>query len=472
MINPEFFTSTKQLLLKKFFNGLDRKPAKNGVYFVAHTDTVHEDLPTLADIQEHRGILTAPERGLGADDRCGCYITTRLLEMFPDCGFILSHDEETGDTMFEKTTPDLNAAQVLPKIFISFDLKGVNRYTDYGHGSKAIEAYLNNAGIKRENGTGSTCKRLSEKYKVPCVNICFGGGNFHEKNEYVDTYLMERLFEVYTGLVNFAIDNELDYTENISDDLDGKYNDAIDYVDRGIAYIDIGDYVSAIAAFSEAIELDPDYSAAYYFRGDAYSDKGDLDLAIADYTEMIRVEQATHYFKRGNAYYFKGDYDLAIMDYDKVISLKPDNRDAYYNRGGAYHCKGDREQAATDFDCARKISSNPHYIDELYDRNVNYDRAIMNYSRAISLEPNDAEAYNNRGTVYGHKGDYKRAIADFDTAILLAPSDAVTYKNRGNAYSLMGEIDLAIADFTEAIRLKPDFENAHKALAKLNAVSA
>jgi len=109
MINPEFFTSTKQSLLKMFFSGLDFKPAKNGVYFVAHTDTAHHDLPTLADIQEHRGILTAPDCGLGADNRCGCYITTRLLEIFPDCGFILSHDEEIGDTMFKKTAPDLSA---------------------------------------------------------------------------------------------------------------------------------------------------------------------------------------------------------------------------------------------------------------------------------------------------------------------------------------------------------------------------
>jgi len=196
------------------------------------------------------------------------------------------------------------------------------------------------------------------------VNICFGGGNFHEKTEYVDTYLMERLFEVYIGLVNFAIDNELDYTENIPD----EYNDAVDYVDRGIEYTDIGNYVSAIAAFSEAIELDPDYSAAYYFRGDAYCDKGDFDLAIADYTEMIRVEQAEYYFKRGNAYYRKKDYDLAITDYNKVISLKPDNCDAYYNRSDAYLCKGDRERAAADFDCARKISSNSHYVDDLYGR--------------------------------------------------------------------------------------------------------
>jgi tetratricopeptide (TPR) repeat protein len=92
--------------------------------------------------------------------------------------------------------------------------------------------------------------------------------------------------------------------------------------------------------------------------------------------------------------------------------------------------------------------------------------------RAASKEPDDAEAYNNRGAVYAHKGDYKSAVADFDTAILLAPKDAVAYKNRGNAYSLMGETDLAIADFTEAIRLNPNFETAHKALAKLNAVPA
>ncbi|MFN2182777.1 MAG: tetratricopeptide repeat protein, partial [Anaerolineae bacterium] len=44
------------------------------------------------------------------------------------------------------------------------------------------------------------------------------------------------------------------------------------------------------------------------------------------------------------------------------------------------------------------------------------DLAIENYTKAIALDPQDAEAYSDRGLAYHDKGDYDRAIADFDQA--------------------------------------------------------
>ena len=55
------------------------------------------------------------------------------------------------------------------------------------------------------------------------------------------------------------------------------------------------------------------------------------------------------YYNRGFAYEKKGEYDRAIVDYDKAIAINPKFAAAYNNRGNAYYKKGDKEQAIVDF---------------------------------------------------------------------------------------------------------------------------
>jgi tetratricopeptide (TPR) repeat protein len=128
---------------------------------------------------------------------------------------------------------------------------------------------------------------------------------------------------------------------------------------------------------------------------------------------------------------------LALRFVDEAIRLVPDDATAYYYRGLTYF-------------------------------NNDYDRAIADYSRAIQLNPNFFEAYNDRGNVYMNgKKDYDHAIVDYSSAIRLNPNLAISYNNRGIAYRIKGDYDRAIADYTEAIRLNPN-----NAMAKANMTAA
>ena len=89
------------------------------------------------------------------------------------------------------------------------------------------------------------------------------------------------------------------------------------------------------------------------------------------------------------------------------------------------------------------------------------DKTISNYDRAISINPNDAVAYNNRGNVSANVGEYDKAIADYDRAISINPNDAVAYNNRGLAYTNIGEYDRAIADYNRAIAIDPNLAVAY-----------
>ena len=74
----------------------------------------------------------------------------------------------------------------------------------------------------------------------------------------------------------------------------------------------------------------------YQFWGFICSDKkGDYNRAIAAYDQAIKLDPkyATAYNGRGIAYRNKGDYDRAIEDYDQAIKLNPKYTTAYNGRG-------------------------------------------------------------------------------------------------------------------------------------------
>src|SRR5215204_1440714 len=66
--------------------------------------------------------------------------------------------------------------------------------------------------------------------------------------------------------------------------------------------------------------------------------------------------------------------------------------------------------------------------------------------------------HNNRGVEYADtKRDYDEAIREYTKAIELNPQFAEAYYNRGIAYSDKKEYDAAIQDYTKAIELNPRF---------------
>ena len=84
------------------------------------------------------------------------------------------------------------------------------------------------------------------------------------------------------------------------------------------------------------------------------------------------------------------------------------------------------------------------------ERQIWYTAAIRHYDAAIELNPEFAEAYNNRGLAYANKGDLALAIADYSKAIELKPDLTYAYNNRGRAWLHLRDWQKAKADLTTA----------------------
>ena len=81
-----------------------------------------------------------------------------------------------------------------------------------------------------------------------------------------------------------------------------------------------------------------------------------------------------------------------------------------------------------------------------------YNGAIIDFTKAIDLDPNYAAVYYNRGVTKGVLEDYNGAIADYTKAIELDLNyNLLVYVNRGLAKKLLGDMSGACADWKKAV---------------------
>ncbi|WP_236104130.1 tetratricopeptide repeat-containing S1 family peptidase, partial [Sphaerospermopsis reniformis] len=206
-----------------------------------------------------------------------------------------------------------------------------------------------------------------------------------------------------------------------------KEKDFLLYQLRGELFDELKRHQEAIADYTQAITINPQYALAYYNRGVVKSDLGDKKGAIADYTQAITInpQYVSAYYNRGVVKSDLGDKKGAIADFTQAITINPQLARAYVNRGIAKAQLGDAAGAIADF------------------------------TQAIIINPQDPDAYNNRGFVKSDLGDKAGAIADYTQAITINPQDPDAYNNRGNAKSDLGDKAGAIADYTQAITINP-----------------
>ena len=88
--------------------------------------------------------------------------------------------------------------------------------------------------------------------------------------------------------------------------------------------------------------------------------------------------------------------------------------------------------------------------------------AASSFKVSLTLAPQDAAIWNNRGMAHEAKGEHDMAIADYTNAIDLSPTFYSAYQNRGDARKAKGEDAGAAADLKRAAELKAAAEGKPK----------
>lgn len=84
-------------------------------------------------------------------------------------------------------------------------------------------------------------------------------------------------------------------------------------------------------------------------------------------------------------------------------------------------------------------------------KNDRRHKAITEFTRAILIDPNYAEAYIKRGFTYFQLERYKEAISDFTHTLSLDRYIADAYSSRGDVYHALEDLAKAVDDYTSSL---------------------
>ena len=170
-----------------------------------------------------------------------------------------------------------------------------------------------------------------------------------------------------------------------------------------------------------------------FFSVKTYSRCGVWENNITLWNDVISQYKtvAIAYYNRGNLFMNEKRIDEAIIDFNKAIEMNPNFARAYNNRGSLFMDKKRNDEALNDF------------------------------NKSIELEPGYANVYYNRGTLFMNEKRNDEAIIDFNRAIELNPNNVKAYYNRGTLLMDEKRNDDAINDFNKVIELEPGYANAY-----------
>ncbi|PWR76095.1 hypothetical protein DLD82_00945 [Methanospirillum stamsii] len=205
--------------------------------------------------------------------------------------------------------------------------------------------------------------------------------------------------------------------------------DATVWINNGKEAFKNKDYVSAIAAYDQALLLDQFYTEGWKLRGDALLELQRYAEAADAYDRAIAIDKTNAELlgKKGRALFLLGNFQDAIDQYTRAVSLNPN---LFQNQDG--------------------------YGDVLTALN-RFSEADYAYTNALKIQPVNNATWNKKGEVLAKMYRNKEAISAFNKSIEIYPESAEVWNSLGSVYFTMGNMQKALTAFEKAISLDESY---------------
>eukprot|EP01052_Picozoa_sp_SAG31_P014461 SAG31_NODE_900_length_11140_cov_3.806086_1_plen_2434_part_00 len=214
-------------------------------------------------------------------------------------------------------------------------------------------------------------------------------------------------------------------------------HDKVQYVHqrKAFCYNEMGKHAEALKEWDAAVKAAPTCPFSRCKRGEQHLKLGRMKKAEKDALHALKL---------------RPEYPEAIellKNATKPALLLPERRSS-----DAKHSSTPSSNAQETFDHARTIEDSGQWTE-----------AIAAYIRAINAGyPQPYSCHNRQGICFTKLGQHEEAFHQFDTAVSLAPEEATLYYNRGRQHLVLGRLKEAEADALKAMDLKPDHQLARK----------
>ena len=161
----------------------------------------------------------------------------------------------------------------------------------------------------------------------------------------------------------------------------------------------------------------------------------------------------------------RDEIERAIASAESRLRRDTTDTVAYVERGNARFVLREFEQAEADFTAALNIR--PEYAEALFGRGMTrgrmgaLDAAIADLSAFLALEPQSSIGYTKRGVRHIWNGDLKRAEADLRRALELDATNAEAHDDLGVVLAQRQDYNQALRHFDAAIHHEPTYQKAY-----------
>jgi serine/threonine-protein kinase len=258
-----------------------------------------------------------------------------------------------------------------------------------------------------------------------------------------------------------------------------------------------GNVGGAIAAFTDAIGIDPKFALAHAALGEAYwqrytetrdqswvakaTDAGinalrlDAEHPQVRYTLALtlagsgKLEEATDELSKalairpnyedarrqlGQVLARRGQMDAAVREFEKAIALHPTGWANWSAMGVSLFQAARYEEAAVAFAKITELQPDNAFgyqqLGAAHQQMGQYDLALQHYDRALEIGPSP-QSYSNVGAIHHQRRDYARAVDAYQRALELRPNSHITWRNLGDSYTRLGRRSDAESAYARAI---------------------
>jgi len=243
---------------------------------------------------------------------------------------------------------------------------------------------------------------------------------------------------------------------------------------RGNARIALGDRAGALADFDAAVRLQPHYHRAFVWRAACRTRLGRAREALADLDRALPMDPryALTYFERARARRATRDFAGAAADLERAFAL--DERYSWERMLGAEPAARDVARGLRELDraVAREPSCVPLWIWRgelrLSLGPAASCGAILDFERAVELDPQRALAHAWAGRALAEAGRAAAAVERLRAALALDPSLHPARLWLAEALESAGRAREARRELAEALRRRALSPQAHVRLARLD----
>lgn len=191
----------------------------------------------------------------------------------------------------------------------------------------------------------------------------------------------------------------------------------------------------------------------------------ELSASIEKYEAAIKSGTATvdEWLKLGGLYIETGEYDKAVKCLDKALMLKPNEKEEasiLLNLASAYAKGGVFEKEMECYNTLLKKSvANPLVwgrAARAYERFGKINEAVLYYTRAINLDPNNAELFYDYSFFCEKLGQLDRAISATKRALELKPESEKVLERLAILYSKAKDNGKSADMRIQLLRMCPD----------------